>query len=430
MSRSKTADCVRAGIIIWCTCHSVNATLSRYNSKPDLPQPGGQSMSAAVSQPAPACEAWLPDLMKIKAWKSSASKCQTDITVVTQLSFDRLDMLVRLCTTWHGWVSAAVYLPLDPQSYGAHLHAAVTQLDQLHADLESGQCKLDMMLYVPQGPPPPTHPAMHPLNALRNRAIAAAQTEVLFLLDVDFMVSSCLNELQHSGWVHSVVSQGVLVVIPAFEPVSNDLTSQQAVTRSCTGGKAEALAEIGQGLLQPFHVNRFEAGHSATDFPRWLVADDLYTAQYAVGFEPYVLVSKALVPWYDERFTGYLEDKVVHIQHMVHMGFSFAVHPEVFVVHYPHEDSKDQGLVKATGLMQQIQAMGDAARHEMAAGVYLPPTKFAPCSAPYQTPAHTGFVRDCTDAPGFKQTGDHAVSHRRRIAADVLSDTSPDAHAI
>ena len=63
-----------------------------------------------------------------------------------------------------------------------------------------------------------------------------AYLQVLFLLDVDFMVSSSLNELQHSGWVHSVVSQGVLVVIPAFEPVSNDLTSQQAVTRSCTGG--------------------------------------------------------------------------------------------------------------------------------------------------------------------------------------------------
>ncbi len=50
----------------------------------------------------------------------------------------------------------------------------------------------------------------------------------------------------------------------------------------CAGGKAEALAGIGQGLLQPFHVNRFQAGHSATDFPRWLVADDLYPTQYAV----------------------------------------------------------------------------------------------------------------------------------------------------
>ncbi len=60
--------------------------------------------------------------------------------------------------------------------------------------------------------------------------------QVLFLLDADFMISSSLNELQHNGWVHSVVSQGVLVVVPAFEPVSNDLTSQQAVIRSCTGG--------------------------------------------------------------------------------------------------------------------------------------------------------------------------------------------------
>lgn len=81
----------------------------------------------------------------------------------------------------------------------------------------------------------------------------------------------------------------------------------------------------------------------------------MITAQATMqGFEPYVLVSKKLVPWYDERFTGYLEDKVVHIQTMVHMGFSFAVHPKAFVVHYPHPDSSDQALVKSTGLMQEV----------------------------------------------------------------------------
>ncbi len=78
-----------AGVIIWFTCHNANATLTGYNSKADLRQPEGQSILAAVSQHASVCEAWLPDLMKIKAWKSSASKCQTNITVVTQLSFDR-----------------------------------------------------------------------------------------------------------------------------------------------------------------------------------------------------------------------------------------------------------------------------------------------------------------------------------------------------
>lgn len=35
------------------------------------------------------CDAWLPDLMKIASWVSPAMRCQHDITVVTQLSFDR-----------------------------------------------------------------------------------------------------------------------------------------------------------------------------------------------------------------------------------------------------------------------------------------------------------------------------------------------------
>ena len=61
-------------------------------------------------------------------------------------------------------------------------------------------------------------------------------------------------------------------------------------------------------------------------------------------------------------------------------------------------------------LLMQIQAMGDAARYEMAAGLYLPPTKFAPCSAPYQTPGQSGFVHDCTEAPGFKHTGTSHVN--------------------
>ena len=67
-------------------------------------------------------------------------------------------------------------------------------------------------------------------------------------------------------------------------------------------------------------------------------------------------------------------------------------------------------------LLMQIQAMGDAARYEMAAGLYLPPTRFAPCSAPYQTPAQTGFAQGCTDAPGFKQTG---ISHVNLLAEHV-----------
>ena len=59
--------------------------------------------------------------------------------------------------------------------------------------------------------------------------------QVLLLLDVDFMISSSLNEIQHSSWLYSVVSQGLLVVLPAFEPVSDDSHSQEAIIRACQG---------------------------------------------------------------------------------------------------------------------------------------------------------------------------------------------------
>lgn len=36
-----------------------------------------------------ACSAWLPDLMNVKVWRGSGSRCQSDITVATQLSIDR-----------------------------------------------------------------------------------------------------------------------------------------------------------------------------------------------------------------------------------------------------------------------------------------------------------------------------------------------------
>ena len=50
--------------------------------------------------------------------------------------------------TWHGWVSAAVYLPSDPQGYTTHLHVAVAKLDRLHADSEQGEQPLHPQLRI------------------------------------------------------------------------------------------------------------------------------------------------------------------------------------------------------------------------------------------------------------------------------------------
>lgn len=59
--------------------------------------------------------------------------------------------------------------------------------------------------------------------------------QVLLLLDVDFMISASLNEPQNSAWVHEMVTAGVLVVLPAFEPVQSDIGMQETVIRTCRG---------------------------------------------------------------------------------------------------------------------------------------------------------------------------------------------------
>lgn len=48
------------------------------------------------------------------------------------------------------------------------------------------------------------------------------------------------------------------------------------------GGKAEALAGLGQGSLQPFHVDRFEPGHGATNFARWSTSNVTYDVSYSM----------------------------------------------------------------------------------------------------------------------------------------------------
>lgn len=47
-----------------------------------------------------------------------------------------------------------------------------------------------------------------------------------------------------------------------------------------------------------------------TDYKRWLEAARPYAIQYEEGYEPYVIIARQLVPWYDERFVGYRKNKV------------------------------------------------------------------------------------------------------------------------
>lgn len=69
---------------------------------------------------------------------------------------------------------------------------------------------MDIMLYVSQGAPHPSQPPMHPINALRNRAIAAAQTEV-FIFGPLFFFSPLKGNCQ------ALVSVGLLLSVASIQ---------------------------------------------------------------------------------------------------------------------------------------------------------------------------------------------------------------------
>ena len=54
----------------------------------------------------------------------------------------------------------------------------------------------------------------------------------------------------------------------------------------------------------------YNVGHGSTNYKKWFTASEPYPITYKTGYEPYVLVDRRTVPWYDERFRGYGWDKV------------------------------------------------------------------------------------------------------------------------
>lgn len=76
------------------------------------------------------------------------------------------------------------------------------------------------------------------------------------------------------------------------------------------------------------------------------------------GYEPYILIARRYVPWYDERFRGYGRDKIVHLTHIAALGVRFAVHPSAYVVHVPHKKAPTYKATKQSGQWDKVGQRG------------------------------------------------------------------------
>lgn len=338
----------------------------------------------------------LPRLKIEQVLDTRKARRRTDVTLVTQLSFERLYMLEGQCDVWNGVISAAVYIALvggravtvelnsnqDPQL--ADLDAVRTRFRQFHDLAEAkGLCKLDLQL-VSQEVESVWLSGLYPVNSMRNRALANARTDVVLLLDVDFWPAAELSELMHRPAKYESLLEAVLskhaIVLPAFETRESGDIGVEIAREAVLEGKDSAVAMFWDGRIKPFHTDRYRAGHRATDYKKWLTAIKPYKIRYEEGFEPYVLVARKYVPWCDERFVGYRKNKVVHLLHLAQMGLQFVVHPRAFTVHSPHPRARTWKITHSTGLWDQLAALYDEVKGGLEAQTYVPAALYA-CGA-------------------------------------------------
>ena len=336
------------------------------------------------------------DLPKLKIehiLDTTKARSPSDVTLVTQLSFERLYMLQGQCDMWDGVVSAAVYIPLvDGQAVTVELNSNLDpqltpmeiiqeRFEEFHKEVESNsRCKLDLQL-VSQQVESIWLSALYPVNAMRNRAIANARTDVILLLDVDFWPSVELSDLMHHlekyEYLRSMVDAGNAIVLPAFETRDSAEIGVEVAREAVNKGKDTAITMFWDSRLKPFHSDRYKAGHRATDFRKWLIATRPYKIQYEEGFEPYVLMARRFVPWTDERFVGYRKNKVVHLMHLANLGLQFIVHPRAFVVHSPHPRARTWKVTHKTGLWDQLAELYRQVKDGLEANNYVPSSMYS-----------------------------------------------------
>ncbi|XP_026970678.1 xylosyl- and glucuronyltransferase LARGE2 isoform X6 [Sagmatias obliquidens] len=273
-----------------------------------------------------------------------------DVTLVAQLSMDRMQMLEALCRHWPGPMSLALYLTdAEAQQFLRFVETSVV--------LSARQDVAYHVVYR-EGP-------LYPINQLRNVALAQALTPYVFLSDIDFLPAYSLYDYLRASIQQLELGSGrkAALVVPAFETLHYRF--------SFPSSKAELLALLDAGSLHTFRYHEWPRGHAPTDYARWREAQAPYHVQWAADYEPYVVVPRDC-PRYDPRFAGFGWNKVAHVVELdaqprqrlstcpTPQEYELLVLPEAFVIHLPHAPSLDISRFRSSPTYRDcLQALKD-----------------------------------------------------------------------
>ena len=235
------------------------------------------------------------------------SELPEDISVATQLSFDRFWRLEEMAKEWEGPISAAIWFE---ESDWPRVISTIL-LSKLPMD------RVSIHLVSQKGR------SLFPINVLRNVAVNHTVTDMVLSLDVDFMTSPLLHrKLTESRRYRSIWEtshQRHAFIVPAFEFTQPQrcirLAQLQKVfnpndaSASCfemPTKRSTMVEHLINGTAVPFHPNG--KGHLATNNDRWMRETRLYYIHWMPWYEPYIIARKSQIdfPWFHEQFYGRL----------------------------------------------------------------------------------------------------------------------------
>nr|XP_020654253.1 LARGE xylosyl- and glucuronyltransferase 2 [Pogona vitticeps] len=247
-----------------------------------------------------------------------ASNNDADVTLVAQLSMDRLQMLEAICKHWTGPISLALYMSdAEAQQFLRYAQAS---------EVLSSRRNVAYHIVYKEG-------QFYPVNLLRNIALKNAQTPYIFLTDIDFLPMYGLYDYLRTTILQLELPQRkAALIVPAFETLHYRLTFPKS--------KAELVSMLDVGSLYTFRYHVWPQGHAATDYAKWRTATVPYQVEWQPHFEPYVVVRRDC-PLYDQRFVGFGWNKVSHIMELDAQEYELLVLPNAFMIHMPHAPSFD-----------------------------------------------------------------------------------------
>lgn len=181
------------------------------------------------------------------------SQDPNDVTLVAQLSMDRLQMIEEIAKHWSGPISLALYMSdSEANSFLGYI---------LDSELLKTRKNIGYHIVYKEG-------NFYPINRLRNIALENVNTPFVFLTDIDFLSAYLLYEnLKYSLSLEPQMDRKALIV-PAFE------TQRYKIDFPKT--KTELIEMLNIGILYTFRFHVWPNGHKPTDYQKWQKATKPY----------------------------------------------------------------------------------------------------------------------------------------------------------